>query len=257
LQRRTFVLACCGALLATAAAAGDGRVEISQACAATGCFAGDAPGFPVQIDSPGSYVLTSDLTVPDANTGAVAIQVADVSLDLNGFGVRGPVVCTGEPVTSCVPAGTGYGIAAFRDAFIRGGIVRGFGDIGIASGTDTRIADVIVTSNGGIGIALSRGASVRNATVTFNGATGITANTGGGFAEVAGCTVRGNAADGVAASAGLIVDSRFQNNGATGITGSAAAGRNVVSGNGGASQVGANIDAIACNQVSSVLVCPP
>ncbi|RIL06541.1 MAG: hypothetical protein DCC71_06430 [Proteobacteria bacterium] len=242
---------------ASPAFAGDGAFEIHQACVAAGCFAGDGPGFPVQIQSPGSYVLTSDLTVPDPNTGGIAIQVADVALDLNGFAVRGPVACTGEPVTSCLPAGAGDGISVIRDGFVRGGIVRGFGDIGIAGGTDTRIADVIVTHNGGIGIALSRGASVRNATVTFNGASGITANTGGGFAEVAGCTVRGNAADGVAATAGLIVDSRFQNNGATGITGGAAAGRNVVSGNGGASQVGASIDAIDCNQVSSVVVCPP
>lgn len=116
---------------------------------------------------------------------------------------------------------------------------------------------MIVTSNSSTGIVLSRGASLHDSHVTFNGAAGVTANSGGGSGEVAGSTVRGNAGDGISATAGLIIDSRFQNNGGIGITGSAAAGRNVVTGNAGASQIAASIDVIACNQVSSAAVCPP
>jgi hypothetical protein len=41
--------------VATPVLAGDGQVEIHQACVAIGCFAGDAPGFPVEIIAPGSY----------------------------------------------------------------------------------------------------------------------------------------------------------------------------------------------------------
>jgi len=38
------------ATLASAASASEGVLEISQACAAVGCFPGDGPGFPVTID---------------------------------------------------------------------------------------------------------------------------------------------------------------------------------------------------------------
>jgi hypothetical protein len=76
--------------------AADGVLEIGQTCAVqTGCHAGDAPGFPVTIDQPGSFVLTSDLRVADANLDALQIQSDDVSIDLNGFTIVGPVDCTG------------------------------------------------------------------------------------------------------------------------------------------------------------------
>jgi hypothetical protein len=244
-------------LLPLAAFASDGALEIHQACVAAGCFAGDDPGFPVTIAAAGSYALTSNLTVPDAATSAIQFDVPNVTLDLGGFVVAGPVVCTGEPVTSCGPSGSGVGISTYANARIHGGTVRGFGGTGIGVDDDSRIWDLVVTNNGGTGIALSRGGSVRNSTVTFNGGSGITANTGGGFGEVAGCTVRGNNGDGVTASAGLIVDSRFQNNAFQGIDGSAAAGGNVVSGNAGTPDIGASVDVIACNQVDSVVVCPP
>lgn len=189
MRRTAFMTAIALVAFAAPALAGDGRVEINQACVATGCFAGDAPGFPVTITASGSYLLTSNLSVPDAATTGISIGVADVSLDLGGFALQGPVVCSGEPVTSCTQSGVGSGITAVRDSRIHGGIVRGFGGTGIGSGTDTRIRDMIVTNNGNTGITLSRGASVHDSHVTFNGGAGITANSGGGFGEVAGSTV--------------------------------------------------------------------
>ena len=60
----------------------NGVAEINQ----TSVNAGG--GFPVTISQPGSYVLTSDLVVPDANTTGVSIQTADVTLDMNGFSIR-------------------------------------------------------------------------------------------------------------------------------------------------------------------------
>ena len=50
--------------------AGDGRIEIHQSCVATGCLPGDTAGFPVTL-TPGSYVLTSNLSVPTAATTAI------------------------------------------------------------------------------------------------------------------------------------------------------------------------------------------
>ena len=72
---------------AATALAADGVVEINQACALAGCFAGDAAGFPVSITSSGSYVLTSDLA-PGA-TDAISIPADDVTVDLNGFTIAG------------------------------------------------------------------------------------------------------------------------------------------------------------------------
>ena len=54
-------VAIASALGAGATHAGDGRLEINQSCIATGCFPGDAPGFPVETQEGKSYVLTSSL----------------------------------------------------------------------------------------------------------------------------------------------------------------------------------------------------
>ena len=73
--------------LTGAAFASDGVLEINQTCAVnTGCFSGDAPGFPVTPSDSGSYRLTSDLVLPDANTSGVSLVGSlelDVTLDLS------------------------------------------------------------------------------------------------------------------------------------------------------------------------------
>ena len=96
-----------GVALASGAHAGDGVLEINQACAtATGCVAGDAPGFPVTLGS-GSFRLTGNLSVSDPDKNGIELLTAGATLDLNGFEVVGPVICTGTGSTvSCSP-GTG------------------------------------------------------------------------------------------------------------------------------------------------------
>ena len=61
------------AMLSSPALATDGVLEINQACVVTGCVGSDPGGFPVEIHTPGSYRLTSNLVVPDANTTAIEI----------------------------------------------------------------------------------------------------------------------------------------------------------------------------------------
>ena len=91
-----------GSLIAPRTAlAVDGQIAITQARAmAGGVTPGDAPGFPVSINLPGSYVLSSGLTVPDANTTAIEINADHVTVDLNGFAILGPTDCSGgtDPV---------------------------------------------------------------------------------------------------------------------------------------------------------------
>src|SRR5438128_1949460 len=65
----------------------DGVILIDQNRALAGNLTpGDGPGFPVTISQPGSYGLSSNLTVPLGNHG-IEITADGVTLDLNGFGI--------------------------------------------------------------------------------------------------------------------------------------------------------------------------
>jgi len=80
----------------SSAVASDGVIEINQACAdAGGCDESDAPGLPVTLSGPGSYLLTSDLNHdPVLHGSASIISVgSDVTLDLNGFTLRSTSTC--------------------------------------------------------------------------------------------------------------------------------------------------------------------
>jgi hypothetical protein len=100
---------------ASAALAVDGTVLINQSTITnglTGCPTGGH--FPVVICQSGSYRLSGNLTVPDANTDAIDINADNVTIDLNGFSILGPTVCNGSPLT-CSPSGptaSGIGIAS-------------------------------------------------------------------------------------------------------------------------------------------------
>src|SRR5947207_5818225 len=104
----------------------DGVILIDQNRAlAGGVTPGDAPGFPVTISVAGSYRLSGNLTVPDANTTAISITAKNVTIDLNGFSIIGPTVCTGIPVTSCSPTGSGVGITSFQSMIsVYNGVIR-------------------------------------------------------------------------------------------------------------------------------------
>src|SRR5688572_23105176 len=112
LRRLTVsVLACFAALFAGVDVAWS-QVLIDQAKANAGNVTpGDTPGFPVTITQPGSYRLTSNLTVSNENTTAIRITTNDVTIDLNGFRLKGPVVCSG-PQGNCNLGGTGAGVDA-------------------------------------------------------------------------------------------------------------------------------------------------
>src|SRR4030095_16779413 len=105
------------------AQAGDGALEISQTCVATGCFPGDTAGFPVQTSSDARYVLTSSLVLPNANTDGVVVA-SGATLDLNGFAIVGPYQCTGTPPV-CTGTGNGFGVVLNAGATLRNGAVRG------------------------------------------------------------------------------------------------------------------------------------
>jgi hypothetical protein len=184
-------------LVSQTAGAVDGVVLIDQNRALAGNVTpGDAPNFPVTISVPGSYRLSGNLTVPN-NVDGIVITSNNVTLDLNGFAIVGPVACSGTPVTSCTPGATGSGVRTAGSQLqsniaVRGGTVRGMGTAGVLLvGGPHLVTDVRVASNG-VGIALTGGTLIRN-TAANNGTSGMVIGTG----TVAHNTVTGNGTDGI------------------------------------------------------------
>ncbi|MBY0400643.1 right-handed parallel beta-helix repeat-containing protein, partial [Myxococcota bacterium] len=169
--------------------ASEGLLEIHQTCAVNGgCFPGDAAGFPVTITATGSYRLSSNLTVPDEFTGAIRVTAPHVTIDLNGFGILGPVVCTGTPNVCTPSAGTGYGIQATLDGGFLGvsnGSIRGVGGDGLRGFDRSTIENLRVFSNRGYGIYVGENSTVTGSVSSENFVSGISAGSGS--------IVRGNA----------------------------------------------------------------
>lgn len=177
----------------------DGVIEINQARAnAGGVTPGDAPGFPVTISVSGSYRLTSNLNVSDANTDGIRITAETVTIDLNGFAIIGPGT-----------AGTGMGVrdwSAMRTT-VTNGTVRDMGNNGVFLGPGAHVYGVHVFDNNGQGITAGSGSIVRNNIVNNNAADGIKAgpenvvignvstnNGGDGIDALESCTVIDNTA---------------------------------------------------------------
>lgn len=160
----------------------DGVVLINQSQALAGNVTpGDTPGFPVTLSQAGSYRLTGDLIVPDANTTAIRITADHVTLDLNGFAIVGPTVCTSSPA-NCPPITQGIGIQADNGPSVDGprgtkilnGTVRGMGSTGIViTGQGGLIEKVVADSNAGGGFVVA--GSVIESVATRNGTFGILA----------------------------------------------------------------------------------
>jgi hypothetical protein len=190
MNRTWFLLSLIGlaAAIPNVTLAVDGVVLISQSSALAGNVTpGDAPGFPVTISVSGSYRLSSNLTVPDSNTNAIDITADNVTIDLNGFSIIGPVVCSGpggeSPVTSCSPNGTGIGVnnvfGAARNITVRNGDIHGMGQSGMSLYVGSLVEKVNVSNNGTIGIIVGQASKVSSCVVTRNGSTGIDALDGG------------------------------------------------------------------------------
>ena len=166
--------------------AADGALEINHTCASgAGCFAGDAAGYPVEITGLAgrSYLLTSDLTVPNANTNGILLSgtARGITIDLAGFAILGPTSCTGAPAV-CVGAGSGTGILVLgtgvSGVHVFGGSVRGMGSVGLNLGTECQVERVSVTSNGGAGLIGGKSCRVDRVSAFRNGSVGIKTSEG-------------------------------------------------------------------------------
>jgi len=141
---------------------------------------------PFTISQPGSYYLTTNLTVSSGGD-AITIAANGVTLDLNGF-----------TIASTAPSATGYGIyinSGLRDIAIQNGHIQGgvtnngsgiFSGPGFSSGIyywgvprNVRVSGVSVSGclNYGINLDNSESTRVENCVVRTVGGAGIVANT--------------------------------------------------------------------------------
>ncbi|CAB1057201.1 hypothetical protein D1BOALGB6SA_1940 [Olavius sp. associated proteobacterium Delta 1] len=185
-----------------------GVIEINQWSALKGRVTpSDRKGFPVTIDSPGSYRLTSNLTVTDLSVDAIEITAENVTLDLNGFAIIGP------------GSGDGTGVSAIELSNINvvNGSVLNMGLHGIELDIAAYVDKVNALDNGADGIVTQGGSIITKTTANRNGGTGI--NTG------VGCTVTNSKAnrngdDGIRIDArGVVTNNTANVNGRDGIQG--------------------------------------
>lgn len=164
--------------------AADGAIEINQACAeGLGCLPGDATGFPVTVSLSGSYVLTGNLVVPTEGLSAIRVTSPNVQIDLNGFALIGPRVCTGAGAdVSCTGPGQN-GVAGVRGenaarVAVRNGTIRGFWR-GVWLGEQARVAELITFKNAGIGIVTGPSSLIQHNVSFENGGSGLNLNSFG------------------------------------------------------------------------------
>lgn len=202
---------------APAAFASDGVLEINQACALAGCFSGDTPSFPVTIDGSAgaSYLLTGSLSVPNENTSAIQITIDGISVDLNGFSIRGITTCGFIPYAVCAPVGTGNGISGSSNTSVRNGTVIGMGGYGLDLGFDGVVENVRVLNSGLGGIRLGGGSAARAVTANGNNGFGVKVDFRGAvFSSIA----TNNSGNAVELGDGAIVrDTVVHSNGQNGI----------------------------------------
>ncbi len=169
---------------------------------------GQVKTFPIVISKSGSYKLRSNITVPDANTTAISVQADNVTIDLNGFSILGPTVCTvgsNGYVTSCTPTATGsggYGISSWNGSTwsaattVLNGTVQGMGRSGVVLyGQWARVERVRAVRNGSCGIEAGNGSTILSNVTSENGDTGIRGNWEASV--IVGNVAEGNAGDGI------------------------------------------------------------
>lgn len=158
-------------------------IALATAAAAT-CSAQTVIGtprtFPIVIDQPGVYVLGGNLNVP-SHTDGIKIFASNVVLDLNGFTLRGGVMCN----VSCGAAGQTNGVTITGgNVTVRNGTIRGFARYGVQfQNTLALLEDLTITENAAAGVSRdgrpsfmnteSMPATLRRITAVRNGVQGI------------------------------------------------------------------------------------
>lgn len=150
--------------------------------------------FPFVIAEPGTYLLTSNLTVPVDTTGII-IDADDVTLELGGFSLMGLGGVVGDGV---------YVQPGRSNVEISGGVLGGYAGTAVRADDApcAKVRGVRATNNGGNGIAVGPFGKVRDSSSEGNLGAGILTGEGSAVSRV---KSRGNAGDGVRAGAGSLI----------------------------------------------------
>ena len=152
---------------------------------------------PFTINSPGSYIVMADLTCTAcaANKDGIIINSDDVTIDLNGFTIRGVV---GSRVGILVPP-----TEHRSNVTISNGVVREWGQTGVNTGfaDNGQLRDLLVSKNGA-GLRGGRGVTISNITAYDNDGDGIVA---GGASVVSNVTAFLNRGDGIIAGENSVI----------------------------------------------------
>jgi len=171
----------------TPAGAVDGVIEINQACAdQTGCFAGDAAGYPVTIEQSGSYVLTGDLT-PTPDVFGIQVDADDVAIDLNGFAIRGNLTCVPGACTGSGPS-SGISVPASpltngRRCTVRNGAIIGINGSAIRLRDGAFVDAVVVSDTFLYGMELGPNSLATRNRITAVGRSGLLLGSGSGYRD--------------------------------------------------------------------------
>ena len=162
---------------------------------------------PVTISSPGSYYLTTNLTVTSGNFGVI-INSGNVTLDLNGFVLQGVSGSYGGVIVN----------GTYTNITMGNGAITGWGESGVNAfnyGTSCNLVfeHLTVSANGGNGIATSAGSVVRDCCSISNASIGIYC-TGG---LISGCMSRNNGSYGIYANDCVVRDCQAESNSNSGI----------------------------------------
>jgi hypothetical protein len=174
----------------------DGVIEINQARALAGDVTpGDTAGFPVTISETGSYRLTGNLTVDNADTNVIEVEASQVTIDLNGFALIGVTDCDYSS-SACTNTGSGNGIEAIltgvENVTVKNGTVSGMGSTGVELLSGGRIENVSASDNGFQGLKANKGI-IRDSVVMENGSFGII----GSYGLIVNCTATNNLGVGI------------------------------------------------------------
>ncbi len=163
-------------VLVSPSAFAQGYTEVNQA------VVDSSGGFPYSISQPGYYQLTGDIVKPAGagNVAAVLISASDVTLDLNGFQIEGPGICSRNASTGAVTCSghvPGSGIqesGGNTNVRVRNGTVHGFFNGISTTAVSAELADLVIYDNAFLGAsAIGDTSRVERVTAIRNGTTGI------------------------------------------------------------------------------------
>lgn len=221
-----------------------GAVSLLSLLVAATAMAGDGVRYlrntsllPIVISRSGTYRLKSDLVATNPNDVVLRIDADDVTIDLNGFAIRGPAVCTGTGINvECTGTGGGVGISSEaggarpRAVRVMNGSIRGLGGNGIEGSAMWHIENVRLVSNGASGAELDGQGQIVAVTAFGNNGDGI----GSYGVQVKDSDASGNLSSGIEVTDATVTNCVVSSNGNSGISafGAVVANGNVALANG-------------------------